>query len=354
MKHHLAFLLLFIFSHTLLWGQDTIRFEPLEFSDTVWSEQLEINNDWSSSDNKIFIVNAKDTSIVIYKKENNYWLRSNIQHYCSINCFEIDSAEHFMFLIDYFNHGANGNLSNEVYINIVDLNTFRISDQITIYSKYEGWDWTDTNAQIQVSYCMVTIYTEENKLFIKSLYIDEEEDSKAIDIDDDLCVPTGEYHYINGNFVKVKPYIHNHTFTHSVFDLSEETYLTPDCAFYFECDCCFDQLLFTSDSTFVVVSPCTEETSVSHGRYEVIDNMIHLHYSGIWKHRYMVLDEQGIETEYAIKTNMVPWYTRILSPELCKNTTLFSEQTKPEIKMLRSEETLESKLTYLKRIGLLD
>jgi len=148
--------------------------------------------------------------------------------------------------------------------------------------------------------------------------------------------------------------INKHTFSHSLFDIGEKTHVTPECAFFFECDCCFNQVLFTSDSTFIVVSPCTEETSVSHGRYEVIDNAIYLRYSGVWKNQYLVFDEQGKETEYAFKTYTTTPQIEVYAPEVCKNITLFSKQTKPEIKMLRSEETLESKLTYLKRIGLLD
>jgi hypothetical protein len=82
--------------------------------------------------------------------------------------------------------------------------------------------------------------------------------------------------------------------------------------------------------------------------------MVYLHYSGVWKIHYLGFDEQGNETEYAIKNYTTTHQAEVYTPEFCKNTILFSEQTKPEIKMLRSEETLENKLEYLKRIRLLD
>lgn len=149
-------------------------------------------------------------------------------------------------------------------------------------------------------------------------------------------------------------YLGKHNFSNTVYDLGEKTHLTSECEFYFECDCCSNQLLFNSDSTFLVVSPCTQDVSISHGTYEVLDNTLYLYYSGVWHKRYTISDEQDRPAEYDYKTNKIPAHTEIYSPEMCQNTTLFTQQNNTDIKIIRSQESLEKQLVYLKKVGLFD
>jgi hypothetical protein len=50
----------------------------------------------------------------------------------------------------------------------------------------------------------------------------------------------------------------------------------------------------------------------------------------------------------------VPAHTEVFTPEVCKNATLFTEQSNANIKLLRSQQSVEERLEYLKEVGLLE
>jgi hypothetical protein len=71
-------------------------------------------------------------------------------------------------------------------------------------------------------------------------------------------------------------------------DINERLFRTGDkshfvfdsCSFYFECDCCFGDIVFNSDSTFYAHDYCELEESYTYGRLSTIGNTLTLYYSG--------------------------------------------------------------------------
>jgi hypothetical protein len=362
MKNLPYILLLSLFSHTLLWGQDDdfLKFRPLELVDTLHHlPPLEERNDFYEDDRLLVSKTNGADGVSLFLKKDKYWEEYEVAYYSSLYTF-LDTtflSSNNQFLMIQLKHSYR--MHNDVEFLIIDLKAV----EITSIEKYVS----GTGLQADSLDNLIEYFSESDSkisfdgfcLTISTISFSNTEISNPVNGDIiskstefGYSIYDGEYHYINGNFVKVKTYINQHTFTNTAYDLGEKTYLTPECEFYFECDCCSEHLLFTSDSTFVVVAPCTQDVSVSQGKYEVIDNALHLHFSGIWQERYMVSDEPNKPTEYAYRTNTIPPHTAIFTPEICKNTTLFTEQNNPNHKLLRSQETLEQHLEYLRKVGL--
>jgi hypothetical protein len=338
-------LLLTLFSHTLLWGQDDefLKFHPLELVDTLHNlPPIDERNDFYEDD-RLLVTNIEETEILsLFLKRNNYWENYDAWLYQElhsvIDTIFLSSNKQFLIIQHHYTY----RMHDYTELIIIDLNQKAIIDIETQYrGSNEEYDSLGIQTQSifefnsKISFDGISLYISTDTYNIIEVY-DFNGEQRIITRDTILGYNPcdGEYHYINGNFVKVKTYINQHTFTNTAYDLGEKTYLTPECAFYFECDCCSEHLLFTSDSTFVVVAPCTQDISVSQGKYEVIDNALHLHFSGIWQERYIVSDEPNKPTEYAYRTNTIPPHTAIFTPEMCKNTTLFTEQTKPQSQTL--------------------
>jgi hypothetical protein len=361
MKNLPYILLLTLFSHTLVWGQDDdfLKFRSLEL-DTL--HQIPPSNEREDffEDDRLLVTHFvnKGEVYIFFKRKKFFEAHFFMTYFINSQFDSVYLSPNKQFLLIKHSHFVRANSATNS-LSIIDINRRHIS---TIEENYHVGEWSnrdddtdyidsyysESNSEINFDGFQLTIKSEV--FTVEEVYLSDTTISS--DTLKNYNPYDGEYHYINGNFVKVKTYINQHTFTNTAYDLGEKTYLTPECAFYFECDCCSEHLLFTSDSTFVVVAPCTQDVSVSYGRYEVIDNALHLHFSGIWQERYMVSDEPNKPSEYAYRTNTIPPHTAIFTPEICKNTTLFTEQSNPNHKLLRSQETLEEHLEYLKKVGL--
>jgi hypothetical protein len=324
MKNLPYILLLTLFSHTLLWGQGTIKFEPLQLVDTLHQlPSIDERNDFYEDDRLLVSKTNGADGVSLFLKKDKYWEEYEVAYYSSLYTF-LDTtflSSNKQFLMIQLKHSYR--MHNDVEFLIIDLNAVEITS-IEKYVSGTGLQadsldnlieyFSESDSKISFDGFLLTIRTEV-------FTVDEISSGDSTIFSETLIgydVRDGEYHYINGNFVKVKTYINQHTFTNTAYDLGEKTYLTPECAFYFECDCCSEHLLFTSDSTFVVVAPCTQDVSVSYGRYEVIDNALHLHFSGIWQERYIVSDDQESGTAYAYRANTIPPHTAILPPKYAK------------------------------------
>lgn len=353
-------LTLFIFlAPFALWGQseDFLKFEPLELLDTL--HQLP-----SSEENQDFYDDydllLSDEGIFLLKKNKNYWERFIVGTFSwsyTLDSMFFSSDKKFMMLQVTLYYTRD--VTNFFLIDLSQMALVEIEMQYGGINKEEDSLGIQTSSIYEfnsnISFDGVSLFINTDIYNIIEIY-DFNGEQSVISRDTTLGYNfyDGEYHYINGNFVKIKPYINKHHFAHSVFDMGEKISLTPECTFYFECDCCFEHLLFTSDSTFIVVAPCTYNVSVSFGKYEVIDNQLYLHFSGKWTERYMASDEQDTGTEYAYRDTLLPAHTEIFSPDICKNTTLFTEQNNTNIKLLRTQKSVEEQLEYLIKFGLLD
>jgi hypothetical protein len=364
-------LTLFIFiAHFAVWGQEQILFEPLMKKDTIYSKQLVIEDFekmfWCSKDSTKYVFESKNGEVLLVKRGKGFWITFRIDLENSSDV-EVSEKEQFLFVSTRWGNGGGGRgfTDTKYFTVIIDLTLLTISEFLITSSSVDSWEYDDRDNDVVNRYytsdCDSEISVKNNVMLVNTFHKSHddlrEENRIVISYNTDDCecsLSSGEYHYINGNFVKVKSYINQHHFAHSVFDMGEKSALTPECTFYFECDCCANQLVFDSDSTFVVVAPCTQDVSVSYGNYEVKDNQLYLHYSGKWTERYIVSDEPNKAPEYAYRDTLVPAHTEVFTPEVCKTTTLFTEQSNANIKLLRSQQSKEEQLEYLKEVGLLD
>jgi hypothetical protein len=367
---YIPLLTLFIFiAPFVVWGQDEdfLKFEPLNLPDTIYNKQ--------ELDSMHRVDKLKTDDVMVFRDDRDYEHHPNDYYFLIIR----NSSFYLSYHLPYENVANYG---------FIDSTSIRIQNKMLSYEAHDSYRFFSsidfyiidlermTYSVISKYYSSVFDVVEDEEGF--SAYYDYKTksdilfDGKRLVIFNSECeqddypisnkgpcyeenyINDGEYHYINGNFVKVKPYINKHHFAHSVFDMGEKSHLTDKCSFYFECDCCANQLVFDSDSTFVVVAPCTQDVSVSYGNYQVKDNQLYLHYSGKWTERYIISDEPNKAPEYAYRDTLVPAHTEVFTPEVCKTTTLFTEQNNTNIKLLRSQQSKEEQLEYLKEVGLLD
>lgn len=354
MRKLLQILLLILFSNTLLWGQDDdfLKFRPLELVDTLHQPPTEKED---------FDMLLTDEEIFLLIKNENYWesfIVGSFPWSYSLDTVFFTSDKKFMMLqvTHYYRW-------NDTYFYLVDLCQKAIIEMDMQYGsriREEDNDFGIEKENIfefnsKISFDGTSLYINTDIFNITEVY-DFNGEQNVISRDTSIGNNPydGEYHYINGNFVKAKTYISKYTFAHSVFEIGEKFSLTPKCEFYFECDCCVEYLLFTSDSIFLSIFPCTEETSISEGKYEVIDNVLYLHFSGVWKKRSQVSDEQDQPSDYFISIQSSRPYSYTFLPDTCQGKFILTQQENPIGKMLQSTLTIEDLLKEIRQKGLIE
>jgi hypothetical protein len=352
MKKLFPILLLSLFSQTLLWGQDDdfLKFRPLEFVDTLHQPPNEKED---------FDLLLTDEEIFLLIKNENYWesfIVGTFSWSYSLDTVFFTSDKKFMML--QVTHHYRWDIT---YFYLVDLCQKAIIQMDMQYGSRIREEDNDLGKEIEnifefkskISFDGTSLFINTDMFDFKEVY-DFNGEQRVISRDTSIGNNPydGEYHYINGNFVKAKTYINKNTFAHSVFEIGEKFSLTTECAFYFECDCCVEYLLFTSDSTFLSIVPCTEETSTSEGKYEVIDNVLYLHFSGVWKKRKQVSDEQDQPTDYFIGIRSSRPYSYTFLPDTCQGKFILTKHENTIEKMLRSTLPFHELIDNLKRMGL--
>jgi hypothetical protein len=249
MKNLPYILLLSLFSHTLLWGQDTLKFEPLQLVDTVYSFE-ELNkrgnveyvfygldsNFKEMKDSTLFMLETNDDQFIV-KKINNNWVVYNYGwHGISNYWHKVDNR--FYIKVDAMGNSGGGDESDSCgywrwswsynSIFIFDVIDMRISSEIYTWFErgggyqYDDLEGDDYKQKLMKCRNMFEEFNAEYELKDETLsvsakcnggdyVIDPETSDRIMTIvskshcNEEGYLQAGEYHYINGNFVRIKP-----------------------------------------------------------------------------------------------------------------------------------------------------
>lgn len=144
--------------------------------------------------------------------------------------------------------------------------------------------------------------------------------------------------------------------SNKTFEIGSSTHFTDTCGFYFECDCCAGDLIFSSDSTFYSIDYCMSDQSVSEGTYKFSGNILTLNYSGIcvsevynWENE---MDTAAVD--YFIKDTLIKPHSIKLTAELCNNKlTLIHIGEQGKSIAIQTNETFNNKLKTLTENGII-
>lgn len=142
-----------------------------------------------------------------------------------------------------------------------------------------------------------------------------------------------------------------------VFKNGKLTDFTDSCKFYFECDCCFGEMIFKPDSNFYYLEYCMSDIAVPRGKYVIKNNQLVLKYSGLirskeynWEHE---LDSTQIE--FFLKDTTVTSWIHTYEIQSCNNKLAFiSKNTEETFILLETKDDFKEGINYLKEDGLID
>jgi hypothetical protein len=138
--------------------------------------------------------------------------------------------------------------------------------------------------------------------------------------------------------------------SNKTFEIGSSTHFTDTCGFYFECDCCSGDLIFSSDSTFYSIDYCMSDQSVSEGTYKISGNILTLKYSGIcvskvynWENE---MDTSAVD--YFIKDTINKPHSIKFTAELCNNKlTLIHNGEQGKSIAIETKETFNNQIKAL-------
>ena len=125
------------------------------------------------------------------------------------------------------------------------------------------------------------------------------------------------------------------------------------CAFYFECDCCRDILIFVDDTTYYMVSHCMPDTDLTKGTYSVSDSIVRIVSDDILifkKYNWELEVNPNAEPRYFIKDTVHKKYEFEFKIKYCDGEILISE-TKNGESYIAVETTIKMKDEFKKLKG---
>ena len=138
-----------------------------------------------------------------------------------------------------------------------------------------------------------------------------------------------------------------------VFRAGSNKYLSnsEDCEFYFECDCCMDELLFISKSEFYFISYCQGDIDFTKGNYEIRKDGLILSSDGkLITRKYnweREIHPKAIPSFFIKDTTMKPYKVDFKIRE-CNGVQLIDE----EYIAIETDLSIEKKILQLKEYGL--
>ena len=108
------------------------------------------------------------------------------------------------------------------------------------------------------------------------------------------------------------------------------------CAFYFECDCCSDTLIFVNSNDYYLISYCMSDINLTKGKFFVSDSLVKIVSDGTLvskTHNWELEVNPKAEPKYFIKDTIHNKYEFEFKIERCDGDMLVSE-TKGGIKPL--------------------
>jgi len=144
------------------------------------------------------------------------------------------------------------------------------------------------------------------------------------------------------------------TLTRKVFTVGSKTHFDnfKKCDFYFECDCCSGQLLFPTQSSFLLINDCVSDYVVTKGTYSIADNGLTLHSDG---HRIEVKYNweremnPDAEPAYFVKDSAVSGYQLDFKFDSCQQKILLNQKGQEAFIGIETEKKLSDVIVRLKR-----
>ena len=123
-----------------------------------------------------------------------------------------------------------------------------------------------------------------------------------------------------------------------IFEVGSKSDFTDSCSFYFECDCCYGNLIFNSDSTFYNEDICVADLTMTIGKYSIWENVLTLQYSGKYVSRIYNwdYDTDTTVTQYFYKDTVLQPVTKKYLAYSCNSKMLFKNDEPADEIMLES------------------
>lgn len=105
---------------------------------------------------------------------------------------------------------------------------------------------------------------------------------------------------------------HSNPFSGKYLAAGDECYFDKDWNQQFECDCCYDEVYFNSDSTFYYYLTCLNSFGVMDGSYTLVEDRLIMNFTGKYceKEYNELFDDDSSQVEYIYFDTILPVFTR--------------------------------------------
>lgn len=142
-------------------------------------------------------------------------------------------------------------------------------------------------------------------------------------------------------------------FQNKVFEFGSKTHLT-NCSFYFECDCCYGDLIFKPDFTFYHIDHCMDDITVTRGTYSFEEDYLVLNSDSI-KIQELYNRENEVDTsaiDYIVSDSIIKPYNIKFAIQSCESTIKLIDTEEPSFIALKTDRKAQSELQILEKKGI--
>lgn len=127
------------------------------------------------------------------------------------------------------------------------------------------------------------------------------------------------------------------------------------CAFYFECDCCSDTLIFVNSNDYYLISYCMSDINLTKGKFFVSDSLVKIVSDGTLvskTHNWELEVNPKAEPKYFIKDTIHNKYEFEFKIERCDGDMLVSETKGGKLYIaVETKRNFEIEFKRLKKYG---
>ena len=142
-------------------------------------------------------------------------------------------------------------------------------------------------------------------------------------------------------------------FAGKVFEAGLGKYFNANekCAFYFECDCCSDILIFVDEKSYYLLSYCISNIDLTRGTFSVIDSFVKIASDRMLiskKYNWELEVNPNANPKYFINDTIHKKYAFYFKIKSCNGNLLESKMKNGEVYL--AKETLNKKEDELKKL----
>jgi hypothetical protein len=109
---------------------------------------------------------------------------------------------------------------------------------------------------------------------------------------------------------------------------SRRHFVKDSCSFFFECDCCYSEMIINADSTYYAHDYCVQNESISYGRVSISTDTLTLNSSGHCTtsiYNEELIEGDTITPEYTYTDTVFPASTNRFLATKCGNQLVFQQ-----------------------------